>query len=100
MATKAQKRRRARLRHVRKRALNRWGILLHQDAQAAIARKIEEGDAQFVRETDNAKRVYLVDYEGQRLPVVYDRQRKQLVTVLPPADQLGTPLDEAMMEEQ
>jgi hypothetical protein len=77
--SKAEKQRR----HARRRAFERYALDLHQDAQASIVRAIEGGEARFISRQSQRVSVWEVKHEGRRLPVVYDRKRKTIVTVLP-----------------
>jgi len=72
-------------RHARRRAAERYELDLHQDAQAAIVRAIQGGEARFIRKQSQRVSVWEVEHGGRRLPVVYDKKRKTIVTVLPEA---------------
>jgi hypothetical protein len=70
-------------RHAKRRAFERYALDLHQDAQASIVRAIQGGEARFLRRQSWRVTLWEVEHDGQRLPVVYDRKRKTIVTVLP-----------------
>jgi hypothetical protein len=70
-------------RDARRRARERYALNLHQDAQQQIIRRIEDGEARFVRRESQRVSLWEVEHDGLRLPIVYDRKRKTIVTVLP-----------------
>ena len=70
--------------HAKKRALQRYGVNLPTTAQAAIVKLIQKGQARWLKTQSNRVTHWAVEWEGKILPVVYDKLRKQLVTVLPP----------------
>lgn len=72
-------------RHARRRAAERYDLDLHQDAQQKIIRAIQGGEAKFIRRQSLRVTVWEVEFEGRKLPVVYDRKRKTIATVLPVA---------------
>lgn len=69
--------------HARRRAAARYAVNLHDDAQERIVRSIQSGEARLIRRQSQRVGVYEVSHEGKKLPVVYDRKRKTLITVLP-----------------
>lgn len=69
--------------HAKKRATQRYGIQLTTQKQAAIVKLIQRGKARWLKTQSNRITHWAVEWEGQIIPVVYDKIRKQLVTVLP-----------------
>lgn len=69
--------------HAKKRATQRYGLTLTTEKQQAIVRLIQLGRGRFIRNQSNRVSVWAVEYGGMILPVVYDKNRKVLVTVLP-----------------
>lgn len=75
--------------HTKKRAAQRYGLTLTTEKQQEIVRKIQNGDGWFLRAESKRITHWAIQYAGQTLPVVYDKARKELVTVLPPKALLG-----------
>lgn len=74
---------RAQTRHARVRALQRYGIELGPAGRAEIIRAIQGGRSTVVERQSRRVTVHDVELEGGVVRVVYDRQRKTLVTFLP-----------------
>ncbi len=72
-------------RHAKRRAAERYGVDLHQDAYLQMIRAIQAGNAKLIKRQSVRCAIYEVSHKGQKLPVVYDRKRKTIVTVLPEA---------------
>jgi len=70
--------------HAKKRARQRYGIDLPTVVQAAIVKRIQRGQGRWLKTQSNRVTHWAVEWEGQTIPVVYDKIRKQIVTVLPP----------------
>lgn len=73
--------RRAQQSHARRRARERLGIDLKPHVEADIIRRIQNGEAKLARRQSLRVSVYYLEVEGQELAVVYDRQRKCVVTL-------------------
>ena len=69
--------------HSKRRAAERYDLELHQDAEASIIRAIQGGEAKFIRRQSYRVSIFEVEHEGRTLPVVYDRKRKTIATILP-----------------
>jgi hypothetical protein len=70
--------------HTRKRARQRYGLHLVRDDLEQIVGQIQRReDAYRVMDQSNRKSHWLVWYRERWLPVVYDRGRHAIVTVLP-----------------
>lgn len=72
--------------HARKRALSRYGVDLTRNAQELIIYAIQSGNpklALFLEKESTRLSRWMVCYEGRFMPVIYDNQRKTIVTVLP-----------------
>lgn len=65
--------------HVQRRARERFGINLDP---VVIATMIRCGSAAFVRRDSNRVTVWDLDYRGEQLRVVYDKERHLPITVL------------------
>lgn len=69
--------------HAKRRAHERFGLELTKDKRKAIIRMIQENKAQFVRKQSLRVSHWVVEFEGVKMPVVYDSKRHTLATVLP-----------------
>lgn len=74
----------AQQKHARSRAMQRFGINLTPAKQAAIVRMIQTGRAEKVDRQSHRVTRWLVTIDGDRMFVVYDKQRKTIATVMPP----------------
>ena len=66
--------------HFKRRVKERYGINLSKRDMKNIMKMI--GPKTFVRGRSNSRKVHRVDYKGKELLVVYDTNRKVLVTAL------------------
>lgn len=70
--------------HARVRALQRAGIELKPSLEETIVRKIQAGEATYVEKTSRTRSVFDVELdEIGMIRVVYCKDKKQLITVLP-----------------
>ena len=76
--------------HAKRRANQRYGLSLNRDKLNAMVRLIQEGKCTFIERQSNRVTVFSLLFEGLTFPVVYDKQRKTIVTVLPPEALEGT----------
>lgn len=68
--------------HVRRRAVERFGFTLNSHQIDQIVRQIQKGEAQFIdRQSLNITR-WFVTLDDQKMAVVYDKKRRMLRTVL------------------
>lgn len=70
-------------RHARRRAMERFGIDLDQNARCSILSQIQNGRSILVRRQSNRVVVHEVTVDSTTMHVVYDKIRKEIVTVLP-----------------
>ena len=71
-------------RHARNRLLDRHGLRLPAVERRKIVRRIQqEGRLTFVRATSNTRSIHRMVIEGKSVLVVYDKARKEIITVLP-----------------
>lgn len=63
---------------------DRYGIVLTDELHAHLVRDIQTGKAFFMFRQSHRVSVFKVDHGGRKIPVVYDGDRKQIVTALPP----------------
>lgn len=72
--------------HAHRRASDRFGMNLSQRGMDEIVKLIQGGQSDTVVSlwrTSNTRTTWAVFYEGQWLPVCYNKVSKQIVTVLP-----------------
>ena len=69
--------------HATRRAYERYGLDLHRRDIDALVRMIQRGNGVCIGKSSNRVTLWELEYAGNRLPVVYDRKRKTIVTVLP-----------------
>jgi hypothetical protein len=68
--------------HARRRAVERFGVLLTSEAEREIVEKIRAGRATFIRRESNRISLFGVIFVGQETVVVYDRLRGTVVTLM------------------
>lgn len=73
--------RKAQRAHARRRARERFGVNLKPHVESDIIRRIQAGEAELTRKQSNRVHVYIMQVEDQEMAVVYDRQRKCIVTL-------------------
>jgi len=71
----------AQRRHAKRRARERLGIKLHDDLLIRMVRRIQAGEMDFHSKQSNRVSRYLDEIDGEKVLVVYDRKRKNIVTV-------------------
>ena len=69
--------------HVKKRGMERFGIFLSKRDQEQMIRIIREGRAILLRRESNTKSHYKLEYKGTLMRVVYIKDHKCLLTVIP-----------------
>ena len=70
--------------HAKKRAQERFSVHLNQDSYYNICKKIRANQATFLEKQSNHITKWLVEISpGVLAPVIYDKKRKLVVTVLP-----------------
>ena len=70
--------------HARRRALERYGIIVGPKAIKEIVNTIQRkrGGAEFVKRRTSRITIFDVPFRGKRVRVVYDSQRKNIVSFL------------------
>jgi len=72
------------IQHAKHRAMQRYGISLTASGSEEMVRKIQsQKDCVFLERQSNRVSMIAVLHEEVWIPVVYDKQRKSIVTVLP-----------------
>lgn len=70
--------------HTRKRARQRYGLhLVREDLDQIVGQIQRQEHAWWVYDESNRKSHWLVEYDGHLLPMVYDKGRHTVITVLP-----------------
>lgn len=71
--------------HTEKRAVERYGYAFTMATIASFIQQIQTGEAKFISRTSNRVTVWYVKHPDtqEQVKVVYDKQRKAIVTVLP-----------------
>lgn len=72
--------------HAKRRVLERYGIELTQKLRDTIRGKIKRQDGKFLYRTSLRVSVWSVIHDDKRFKVVYDKQRKEIVSFLPPEE--------------
>lgn len=70
-------------RHAKKRAEQRYNVLLNREDRRIIASKIRDNDSIFIGRTTNTKSIHLVKYKDEEYITVYSSATNCLVTFLP-----------------
>lgn len=71
-------------RHAKRRALQRFGIELTDEKRQNILNQINSGKSRLVRRQSHRVAIHEVTLDGVLIHVVYDKHRKEVVTLLPP----------------
>ena len=69
--------------HAKRRFLERHGFYLNSFVEREMIKQIQSEKAKFIEMTSNRKTTWEVEYEGEVFRIVYDKQRKSIVTCLP-----------------
>ncbi len=80
--------------HFKKRALERYGVDVNRHLYREMVEMIQNGKAVFIeRQTNRIAAFWLYlekpPYTGVKLRVIYDKERKTLVTALPPEGEIN-----------
>jgi len=70
-------------RHAKRRASERYDLHLNRMDLKQLVTKIQNSDGKFVESLSLRTAVWLLEHEGKPVKVVYDRNRKTIVTFLP-----------------
>ena len=70
-------------RHAKKRAEQRYNVLLNRQDRRVIATKIRDNNSIFIGRTTNTKSIHLVKYKDEEYIAVYSSSTNCLVTFLP-----------------
>ena len=75
-----------RIAHVKKRAKQRFNLDLQTRDILNIANMIRSGESQYIDAESNKRSLHLIEYEGKEMIVVYHKDNKIPVTILPKED--------------
>jgi hypothetical protein len=70
--------------HARRRAKERFGLVFESKDQQKITKKIQAGEAYFIKQQSDRISIYDVKYNGSLIRIVYDSGTQQIVTVMYP----------------
>lgn len=79
----SEKKKTTQRKHFQKRMLERFGITISKDRCQQIIQGIQSCKYQLLEVQSLRVKKYLVDIDGINVEVIYDKQRKMLVTALP-----------------
>lgn len=80
--------------HAKRRARERFGCKFTHEDEQEIIEKIQNGVATFIQKQTNRISLFGVIYQGVETVIVYDRERKVVVTLMPrDYFELNTPLE-------
>jgi hypothetical protein len=68
--------------HAQKRLIKRHSILPSKNLFNEWVKSIQNGKAEFIDRQLNRLTRWLVEYDNKKIPVVYDKERKSIVTIL------------------
>lgn len=68
--------------HAKKRAFQRTGHRCGLDTLNKFVKLIQNGEAEFIDRQSNNRTRWFVKYAERKIAVVYDKQRKSIITVL------------------
>jgi len=69
--------------HAKRRAIERYGLKLNKRNIMDIVKKIINNQAIFVEKQSCSRSIFMVEFSGHQLKVVYDKTRKSLRSILP-----------------
>lgn len=77
------KTRKALRKHAKKRAKERYDLDLNSLMFHTLEKQIRDNKSTFIEKASNRETLHIVEIAGVRMPVVYDKIRNSIVTVLP-----------------
>lgn len=69
--------------HAKNRIYERYGITLNQQTYHSLVKQIQANKAVFVGRETPSRTKWIISYEGQQIPVIYDSNKHTIVTFLP-----------------
>lgn len=80
--------------HAKRRARQRFGIILTQNDEAIIKQKIQNCEAIFIYKQSNRVSHFGIKFQGKDMIVIYDKIHKTIVTFLYPEKYDWSNIDE------
>lgn len=74
---------RSQMKHLKVRFLERIGATMTNELHSKLVAKIQSGQSEVYDKQSNRITVHVLEIDGDLRRVVYDKTRKQIVTVLP-----------------
>ena len=69
--------------HAKQRAKSRFGIDLNQHQYQELIEKIQAGRVESSKRLSLRVTEHIIEYQGKEMKVLYDKQRKTIITFLP-----------------
>ena len=66
--------------HAKHRLLERFGMEINRHELAELVNQIKSNKSEHIETQSNRVSVHMVKFRGESLPVVYDKQRKNIVS--------------------
>ncbi|RZL04005.1 MAG: hypothetical protein EOP36_02390 [Rubrivivax sp.] len=70
--------------HTKRRLAERYGLEVSSDDLFKMAKALAHGQATLIAKQSRGVDHWLLDYQGLQLRLVFDRQRRSIITALPP----------------
>lgn len=80
------KRKFARRRHTKRRAIERYSLYLNRSDLYEIVKIIQRGKTNRCLKSSNGKSIHELEYKGINIIVVYSKTHKEIKTILPNTD--------------
>ena len=82
------------IRHAFQRFEKRFDICLNDNQYNQLVNRIKKGKAEFVKRQSNRITIWDLEFEGQSVRVVYDKNTSAIVTALYPPDHMFDTIEE------
>ena len=86
MKRRRGKKKRSMIRHAYHRLKQRYGLTMSRALHAEIVECIQKGNAEVLEKQSNRVSLFMVEVRNTEIKIVYDKIRKQVITVLPQDD--------------
>lgn len=71
------------MKHCWNRGIERYSVFIGEQVNAELVAQIQGGDAGFIEKQSLNISAWEIEVDGQKIPVIYDKKRKVIVTCLP-----------------
>lgn len=88
-ATKNKGKKYAQSAHAKRRAAERYNVVVSSDDLKTVVQRIQSGRCTLLQKQSNRVSLFDVDIHGTVYRVVYDKKRHSIVTFLPKGDMYG-----------